>query len=153
MPQASFDDATSPVIATIRDQDNQYTVACRIAFDGVEYVGRLWFFVEGENSGGIPDRAAIPGRNRDEVLALARRLTSYELVVRRRRALAEKRRYIGLRRVTDDILVKIRYLNQLAISMRAGLIDTEGANQEMELTERQIVECVDRLRNNAGVET
>ena len=152
MLPASFDDATSPVIATIRDQDHQYTVACRIAFDGVEYVGRLWFFGDGED-GGIPDRAAIPGRNRDEVLALARRLTAYELVVRRRRALAEKRRYIGLRRVTDDILVKIRYLNQLAISMRAGLIDQDGAAQEMELTERQIQACVDRLREHAGVES
>ncbi|HTR77859.1 MAG TPA: hypothetical protein VMH39_07100, partial [Gemmatimonadaceae bacterium] len=140
------------VIATIRDQEQSISVACHIAFDGVEYVGRLWFLEEGGSDAGIPDRAAIPGRNRDEVLALARRLTSYELVVRHRRAVAEKRRFIGLRRVTDDILVKIRYLNQVAISMRAGLIDSDGANQEMELTQRQILECVDKLRDNAGVE-
>ena len=64
---------------------------------------------------------------------------------------AEKRQYIRLRRITDDILVKIRYLNQIAISVHGGLLDEEGARQEIELTERQLHECVDRLRHNAGL--
>ena len=36
--------------------------------------------------------------------------------------------YLKLRRLTDDILTKIRYLNQIALSVRDGLLDEEGAN-------------------------
>jgi hypothetical protein len=50
------------------------------------------------------------------------------------------------------MLAKIRYMNQLSISMRAGLLDMEGAAQEIEGAERQLHELVDRLRDAAGVE-
>jgi len=86
------------------------------------------------------------------VLDLARRLTPHDLTLRHRRALAEKRRYLQLRRVTDDILTKIRYLNQIALSVRTGLLDVDGASQEIDLTEKQLHECVDRLRYAAGIE-
>jgi hypothetical protein len=66
--------------------------------------------------------------------------------------LAEKRRYHKLRRVTEDMLVKVRFMNQLAISMRAGLLDAEGAAQEIELTERQLHDLVNVLRDAAGLE-
>ncbi len=146
-------DDTAPVyLASIDHQGRRYSVSCRVAFDGIEYVGRLWFADEAWDDSGIPDRAALPGRNRDEVLALARRLSDQELALRYRRALAEKRRYVSLRRVTDEILSKIRYLNQVAVSMRAGLLDVDGAAQELELTERQLHECISRLRESAGVE-
>ena len=139
-------------IASIEHQDRRFGVTCRIAFDGIEFVGRLWFAEEEWDDSGLPDRAAIPGRTRDEVLDLARRLTPAELGVRYRRALAEKRRFLRLRGVTDDILTKIRYMNQIAISMRDGLLDADGAHQEMELTEKQLHDCVERLRRSAGVE-
>jgi hypothetical protein len=139
-------------IATIDHQGHRYAVSCRIAFDGIEYVGRLWFAEEEWDDAGLPDRAAIPGRSREEVLDLARRLTPNDLALRHRRALAEKRRFIQLRRVTDDVLTKIRYMNQIAISMRAGMLDAEGAHQEIELTEKQLHECIERLRNAAGLE-
>jgi hypothetical protein len=58
-----------------------------------------------------------------------------------------------LRKVTEEILSKIRYLNQVAISMRAGLLDMDGAAQEIDLTEKQLHELIDRLRSYAGVET
>ena len=146
------DPDTQPLIATIDDLGRRYSVTCRVAFDGIEYVGRLWFAEEGAGDHGLPDRAAIPGHSRDEVIDLARRLTPKELGLRYRRAVAEKRRYVRLRRVTDDILTKVRYLNQIAISMRDGLLDEEGARQEIELTERQLHECIDRLRQSAGIE-
>jgi hypothetical protein len=139
-------------IATIEHLGRRYAVSCHIAFDGIEQVGRLWFADEGSGDAGLPDRAAIPGRTRDEVLELARRLTPVELGLRHRRALAEKRRFLKLRRVTDDILTKIRYVNQIAISMRDGLLDEDGARQEIDLTERQLHECIERLREAAGVE-
>ena len=36
--------------------------------------------------------------------------------------------------------------------MRAGLLDAEGAAQELDLTEKQLHELVNRLRKDAGVE-
>jgi len=146
------DDTVQPHVTTIEYQGRRYGVTCRIAFDGIEYVGRLWFADEAWEDMGIPDRGALPGRNREEVLAQAKRLTVSELTLRYRRALAEKRRFMGLRKVTEDILAKIRYLNQVAISMRAGLLDMDGAAQEIDVTEKQLHELIDRLKSYAGVE-
>jgi len=147
------DDTVQPHVTTIDYQGRRYSVSCRIAFDGIEYVGRLWFADDAWDDTGIPDRGALPGRDRDEVLGLAKRLSTAELVLRYRRALAEKRRFIGLRKVTEEVLSKIRYLNQVAISMRAGLLDMDGAAQEIDLTEKQLHELIDRLKSYAGVET
>lgn len=141
-----------PLVATIEYLGRRYAVTCRIAFDGIEYVGRLWFADADGDDVGLPDRGAIPGRSRDEVLDQAKRLTQPELGLRFRRALAEKRRFISLRRETDDILTKIRYLNQIALSVREGLLDEDGANQEIEVTERQLHESIQKLRDTAGVE-
>jgi hypothetical protein len=149
---STYDEITQPHIATIESDGRRYNVSCRVGFDGVEYVGRLWFADESWDDLGLPDRGALPGRTKDEVLALAKRLTSDELVKRHRRALAEKRRFHGLRKATDEILAKIRYLNQVAISMRAGLLDVEGAAQEIDLTEKQLHALIDRLSSFAGVE-
>lgn len=146
------DEVLQPYIATIETDGRRFVVSCRITFDGIEYVGRLWFADESWDDVGLPDRGALPGRTKDEALAQARRLTPEELVARYKRALAEKRRYKSLRRTTDEILAKIRYLNQVAISMRAGLLDVEGAAGELDLTERQLHEMVDRLRDVAGAE-
>ena len=143
---------TSPPIASIDHQGRRYLVTCRIGFDGVEYIGRLSFGPEDGTEPALPDRAALPGRTRDEVMAFAQRLTPQELMVRHRRALADKRRYLKLRRATDEIIAKIRYMNQLALSMKSGVIDSEGAAQEMLLTEQQIIEVVVKLKEYAGVE-
>ena len=149
---STYDEITQPHIATIENDGRRYNVSCRVGFDGVEYVGRLWFADESWDDLGLPDRGALPGRTKDEVLVLAKRLTADELVKRHRRALAEKRRFHGLRKATDEILAKIRYLNQVAISMRAGLLDVEGAAQEIDLTEKQLHALIDRLSSFAGVE-
>ena len=145
-------DIIQPHIATIEHDGRQLDVSCRIAFDGIEYVGRLWFSETNFGDSGIPDRGALPGRSRDEVTVLAKRLTPPELALRYRRALAERRRFHELRRATDEVLSKIRYLNQVSITMRAGLLDEEGAAQEIELTEKQLHDLVERLRFAAGME-
>lgn len=139
-------------LGSIEYESRKIDVLVRVAFDGIEYVGRLWFADQTDLQHAVPDRAAIPGRTREDAIAAARELTPPELQRRYRRALAEKRKFFALRRATDDVLSKIRYLNQVAISMRAGLLDFEGAAQELELTERQLHECIDRLREHAGVE-
>jgi hypothetical protein len=149
---STYDEITQPHIATIESDGRRYNVSCRVGFDGVEYVGRLWFADESWDDLGLPDRGSLPGRTKDEALALARRLTADELVKRHRRALSEKRRFHGLRKATDEILAKIRYLNQVAISMRAGLLDVEGAAQEIDLTEKQLHALIDRLSSFAGIE-
>jgi len=141
-----------PHIATIESNGRRYNVSCRVVFDGVEYVGRLWFADESWDDLGLPDRAALSGRTQEEAVALAKRLTTEELVRRHHRAVAEKRRFNGLRKATDEVLAKIRYLNQLAISMRAGLLDMDGAAQEIDLTEQQLHTLIDRLATYAGVE-
>ncbi|MGH7664180.1 MAG: hypothetical protein ACRENI_07800 [Gemmatimonadaceae bacterium] len=151
MPE-HFDDVAQPHIGTIEHEGKRYNVTVRIAYDGIEYIGRCWFTEEGWDDAGVPDRGALPGRTKDEVIGLARRLTEQDLILRYRRALAEKRRYLGLRRATEDILSKIRYLNQVAVSMRAGLLDVEGAAQEIDMTERQLHDLVARLRHHAGIE-
>jgi hypothetical protein len=146
------DDSVQPHIATLEYDGRRFNVTCKVVFDGIEYVGHLWFADEAWDDSGVPDRGSLPGRTREEALTLARRLTPQELMLRYRRALAEKRRFTGLRKATEDILEKIRYLNQVAISMRAGLLDSEGAAAEIELTERQLHEIVEKLKMFAGIE-
>ena len=86
------------------------------------------------------------------MLALAQRLRPDELLQRYRRANAEKRRFHGLRRLTMDVLAKVRYLNQVAVSVRSGLLDRDAATHEMQLTEEQLVELVKQAKMLAGVE-
>ncbi len=141
------------VIGTIDVDGRQFRVTARAAHDGIEFVGRLWFADADWGNAGIPDRGVLPGRTEEEVLALARRLRPDELLTRYRRANAEKRRFHGLRQLTMELVAKIRYMNQVAISVRSGLLDAEAAAQEMELTERQLEELVRQVRMLAGVES
>ena len=145
-------DLTQPHLTTIEIDGRRFNVSVRVTYDGVEYVGRLWFADEAWEDAGFPDRGALPGRTKEDVMKMAQRLRPEDLARRYQRALAEKRRYIGLRRTTEDILTKIRYLNQVSVSMRAGLLDVEGAAQEIEQTEKQLHELIGVLRGVAGVE-
>lgn len=149
---ATHDEIIQPYVATIESEGRRYNVSVRILYDGIEYVGRLWFADEAWDDLGIPDRGALPGRSREEVIALAKRFSPQELIKRHRRALAEKRRFLGLRKHTDEILAKIRYLNQVAVSMRAGLLDVEAAAEEIDLTEKQLHLLIDTLSEHAGKE-
>ncbi len=149
---ATHDEIIQPYVATIETDGRRYNVSVRIVYDGIEYMGRLWFADEAWDDLGIPDRGPLPGRSREEVIALAKRLSPQELGKRHRRALAEKRRFLGLRKHTDEILAKIRYLNQVAVSMRAGLLDVEAAAEEIDLTEKQLHQLIDHLAEHAGKE-
>jgi hypothetical protein len=140
-------------LTAVEVDGRRYAVALRIHHDGIEYVGRLWFADDGWEDTGMPDRGPLPGRTPEEVWALASRLRPDELRQRYDRAVAEKRRFLRLRRVTDEMLGKVRFMNQVAIAMRAGLLDADGAAQEIELTERQLHELVDVLRSVAGIES
>jgi hypothetical protein len=147
-----FGTVTQTVLSTIDVDDRDVRVTLHIVHDGVEFVGRLWFAETDWTNSGIPDRGLLPGRTEGEVVALARRLRPDELLQRFRRANAEKRRFHGLRRLTTEILSKIRYLNQVAVSMRSGLLDRDAARQEMQLTENQLIELVRQASQLSGIE-
>lgn len=141
-----LEDTAQVHLTTLHLDGGRLSVSLRTTFDGIEYVGKLWFTDEALREAPLRDRSSLPGRTRDESIALARRLTEHELTARYRRALAEKRRFHDLRKTTDDVLSKIRYLNQVTISMRTGLLDVEGAAQELELTEQQLHELISSMR-------
>jgi hypothetical protein len=146
------DESAQPRVATIHVDGKAVTVSVLLSYDGVEYVGRLWFTDDEYDSEGVPDRGQLSGRSKGEVETLARKLTEPELVARYRRALANRRRFLALRATTGELLRNVRYLNQVAVSMRAGLIDLEGAAQEIDFAEHELHEIVARLRDVAGVE-
>ena len=147
-----FGTVTHTVLSTLEIDEREVRVSLHTTHDGIEFVGRLWFAESIWNNSGIPVRGVFPGRTESEVLALAERLRPDELIQRYRRANAEKRRYHGLRRLTMELLSKIRYLNQVALSMRSGLLDRDAAAHEMQLTEQQLIELVKQARVMAGVE-
>ena len=147
-----FGTVTHTVLSTLEIDERQVRVSLHTTHDGIEFVGRLWFAESIWKNSGIPDRGVFPGRTESEVLSLAERLRPDELIQRYRRANAEKRRYHGLRRLTMELLSKIRYQNQVALSMRSGLLDQDAATHEMQLTEQQLLELVKQARVMAGVE-
>ena len=86
---------TQHAISSIMVDGKEYRVALRLAYDGVEYIGRLWFSDPSSDQMGIPDHGAVPGRTIAEAVEVARKLTPQDLERRCHRALADKRRYIG----------------------------------------------------------
>lgn len=139
-------------IGEVEVDGKMYNVSLRLAYDGIEYIGRLWFADASSDTIGIPDHGAVPGRSVEEAVEIARKLTAEDLKRRCHRALAEKRRYIRLRRATEDIIVNIKYMNRVAVNMRNGMLDAEGASQELELIRKQIEEIVKTLPSHAGIE-
>ena len=139
-------------LTTIDADGRRFDVSLGVGWDGIEYVGRLWYSDESWEDAGFPDRGALPGRTTEEVMKMAERLRPEDLARRYQRALAEKRRYHGLRRVTEDILSRIRYLNPVTLSMNAGLLDQDGAAQEIRLVEEQLHQIVGQLKTVAARE-
>jgi hypothetical protein len=151
----SDSDDNDEIFLTTADIDGHtYDVTVRIAFDGIEHVGHLWFRdADWDEDDGVYDRGSLPGRSPNEIADHARTLGAHELTLRYRRAITERRRYHGLRQVTHEVLNQIRYLNKVATSMRAGLLDLEEAAGEIAVTERRLHDMVDQLRTYAGVAT
>src|SRR6476469_10702585 len=87
---SGYDDRCRKETTTTEIDGKSLGVSIRIVFDGIEHVGRLWFAEEGWDDDGIPDRGAFPGRTREEVIALGKRLSPPELAQRYRRAQAQK---------------------------------------------------------------
>jgi len=141
-----------PEVGVLAVDGREVRVRLRIAHDGVEYVGHLWFHSDSGPRSGVVDHAALPGRTTHEVVDRARRFTTPELQQRYERATRERRRYDALRRVTLDMLAKVRRLNQVAISLQAGLVDEMAGADQLAETEAELHEMVAHLRDAAGVQ-
>lgn len=141
-------------VTTTEVDGRTYNVTVRVEFDGIEHVGHLLFRdADWEDDDGVRDHGTIPGRTPDDILAAAKGYNAHELALRHRRAVSERRRFSGLRQVTQEVLAQIRYLNKVATSMRAGLLDVNEAASEIASTEQRLHEMVGQLRTYAGVAT
>ena len=139
-------------LATIDADGALCDVIVRFSYDGLEHIGRLWFSGPAVGDKPLPDHGGIPGRTIEEAIQLAERFTTDDLLRRFYRARAEKRKYLQLRRATEQLLDKVKYMNRIALSMKGGMLDGEGARQELELIVKQMHELVDTMPSMAGVE-
>jgi hypothetical protein len=141
-------------VSTVDIDGRSYNVTVSVEYDGIEFIGHLWFSdAEWDDDEGVRDQGPIPGATAQAIVESARALSQNDLAARYRRALAERRRYHGLRQVTQEVLSQIRYLNKVATSMRAGLLDLDEAASEIDSTEKRLHEMVGQLRLFAGVVT
>ena len=139
-------------LATIDADGALCDVVVRFSYDGLEHIGRLWFSGPAVGAKALPDHGGIPGRTTEEAIQLAERFTADDLLRRFYRARAEKRKYLQLRRATEDLLDKVKYMNSVALSIKGGMLDADGARQELDLVVRQMHEVVDTMPSMAGVE-
>jgi hypothetical protein len=150
---SNWEEHEQPHITVIEVDGRQFNVSVQVSFDGIEYVGYLWFADESwDGDDGIRDHGPVAGKTEEDVVSHARSLSETELIQRYRRAWTDKRRFHGLRKTTEEVLANIRHLNHVATSMRAGLLDVEAAAAELDVTEKRLHELVDQLRIVAGVE-
>lgn len=139
-------------VTTTEIDGRAYSVTVKIDFDDIEYIGHLLFRdSEWEDDEGVRDLGAIPGRTREDIQRTAREYTNHELYLRHRRAVSHRRQFSGLRTLTQEVLTQIRYLNKVATSMRAGLLDVDEAASEIASTEERLHDMVGQLRLYAGV--
>ncbi len=139
-------------LATIEAEGALCDVVVRFSYDGLEHIGRLWFGGPAVGDKPIPDHGAVAGRTVEEALQLAERFSTDDLLRRYYRARAEKRKYLQLRRATEQLLDKVKYMNRVALSIKGGLLDRDGARQELELVVKQLHDLVEVLPSLAGVE-
>jgi hypothetical protein len=143
--------STDHQIRTIAIDGQKYFVSLRVGHDGVEHVGRL-MFTEASTEITYQDHGSVPGTSVQDAVSKAKEFSSGELVQRCHRALSEKRRFGKLRRATDRVIEKIRHLNQVAISLEKGLVDTQKGKLELDQAQSDLLEIVKSLRLYAGVE-
>ena len=115
-------------VSAVEVDRRTYNVTVFVEHDGIEFIGHLWFSdAEWDDDDGVRDHGPLTGATPDDLVQRARALAPIDLAARYRRALAQRRCYHGLREITKDVLSQIRHLNQVATSMRAGLLDLDEA--------------------------
>jgi hypothetical protein len=143
--------ASDHEISTITVDGQKYFVVLRVAYDGVEYLGRLRF-TDAAAEITYQDHGTIPGSTALDAVRKAKEFSPMEIEQRCYRALSEKRRFSKLRSATDEMINKIKHLNRVTIGLEKGMIDPAGGKQELDLVQSQLLEIVKTLRVHAGVE-
>ena len=144
--------STEHEVRMIAIDGHVYRVVLRVGFDGVEYIGKLWFVDEVDSKLAFLDHGAVPGSTVDDAVRKAQEFSQAELEHRCHRALGEKRRFGKLRRATDDMIAQIRYLNRVVINLQTGLLERESGHQEIQQVQNKILAIVRSLPIHAGVE-
>ncbi len=139
-------------LATIDADGALCDVMVRFSYDGLEHIGRLWFSGPAVGDKPLPDHGGVPGRTIEEAIQLSERFTTDDLLRRFYRARAEKRKYLQLRHATEQMLDNVKYMNRIALSMKGGMLDADGAQQELDLIVKQMHALVDTMPALAGVE-
>ena len=148
MPTAASSDHQ---IRTINIDGQKYYVSLRVGYDGVEHIGRL-MFTDASTEIFYQDHGGVPGISVLDAVRKAKEFTEPQLQQRCHRALSEKRRFGKLRRATDEMIEKIKYLNRVAVGLEKGTIERESGNQELDSVQAQLLDIVKKLRMHAGVE-
>jgi len=138
-------------VRTITIDGQKYFVSLRVGYDGVEHIGRL-LFTDASTEITYQDHGSVPGSSVEDAVHKARELSDNQFEQRCHRALSEKRRFGKLRRTTDKMIEKIRYLNRVAIGLEKGLLDPEGGKAELDQAQSELLDIVRTLRLHAGVE-
>jgi hypothetical protein len=143
---------TQHPIRPITVDSRKYMVSLHLGYDGIEYIGRLWFGDIADPKQAFQDHGAIPGGTIDEAVRKASALTDSELEHRCHRALSEKRRFTRLRIATDKMIHQIKYLNRVVVNLQNGMIDRDGGHEEIAQIQKQILAIVKTFPIHAGVE-
>ena len=143
--------STDHQIRTIDVDGQKYFVSLRVGYDGVEYIGRL-MFTEAATEISYQDHGSVPGTSVQDAVRKTQEFSEGDLVQRCYRALSEKRRFGKLRRATDQMIEKIRYINRVAITLEKGLVDQESGKAELNQAQSELLVIVRSLRLHAGVE-
>jgi hypothetical protein len=138
-------------VRTVTIDGQKYFVSLRVGYDGVEHIGRL-LFTDASTEITYQDHGSVPGTSVEDAVHKARELSDSQLEQRCHRALSEKRRFGKLRRTTDKMIEKIKYLNRVAIGLEKGLLDPEGGKAELDQAQSELLDIVRTLRLHAGVE-
>src|ERR1700682_6190389 len=123
---------TEHEIRAVAVDGHTYRATLRVGFDGIEYIGRLWFIDEVDSQLAFLDHGAVPGFTVQDAIRKARAFSQTELEHRCHRALSEKRRFGQLRRATDEMINQIKYLNRCVISLQTGMLDREEGEEEIQ---------------------
>ena len=144
--------ATEHPIGTISVGGKEYSVSLRVGYDGVEHIGRLQFADASDPETIYQDHGAIPGTTAAEATWKAKALSDKDLEHRLYRAMSERRRFGKLRSATNDMIEKIRELNEVVINLQTGGRDRDEGDKEIETIQAELLRIVRSFRQHAGVE-
>ncbi|MGI9076619.1 MAG: hypothetical protein ACR2G6_04690 [Gemmatimonadaceae bacterium] len=139
-------------LAALQVDQQLYDVSLQTWHDGTGFAGRLWFDGPGTERGGIPGRRLFSGASRDELIDRVQEVSVEEMTGQFRHAMIDRRRYLPLRRLINDLLHNVRLYNQVAIDIRMGTKESEPGEAELLVVQKQMLELVGGMRKVAGME-